>query len=1647
MSHPNHRTLHTVSLNALSHGNLVNLSSVERLLNAHAANVKGKKRTAGSEEPRSRKRARVDTGNADNAAITERDDAAPVAVKTCLYRHSFHIDLISSAARPDNDGEDGEQDAEDEIDAHRAEQIEVEGRIKSWLAKHRGDDIPSTLDLGEVHLDVRKPSQRVRGVVPVPVMQVHSVHPEYLYVLDLPPAAEDSDNTDYDLRSGHLSQLLFSFEALCRDGRAEISAHLYVDVHDATVPELEEHVLPFTLRLDVEAAVVYAKMLEPFPPPVKGRPTEVEEAQRRVLMQYFPYTTSPASFQGTVDIPLLYTILGPAPRLKASEQEEHLQPEELRPTLLPFQCRSVAWLLSREGKQIGAPGHVEDIPLSQDSPLFWDEIRVGEETLYINRVLGLLSRVKPKNDADSLGGILAEEPGLGKTLECIALVLLNPSIGRTPANKRWDSVAKVDVREIKTTLIVTPSSLAQQWADELALHAPSLKVLVYDGWSKIPVPITESAAEKQRQSQSSRSSSKSKTVARDKSRASSKASSSGGSRRKRAQTVDTDMDVDRDATEDGQGGGQGEDVLDWCSYVNTFDVCITTYTVLQRDLCVARAPPTRPRRANVNYSENERARSPLIMCEWYRVIMDEVQMVGGGQAEEMVSLIPRLSSFAVSGTPARAQVADLIHVMRFLRVRPVTENPRIWPRLLKAPYANDFADLFSKYSIRTTKAAVKHELTIPKQTRYLVPIELGRVERHVYDQTFDRALLELGLDARGVAAKADWEIDTAVLRTWLRKLRGICTHPQVGQLLNAGDRLHKPGVLKSMEEVLEGMKEQNWRNLMEDRRNKIQLMLTTAQLRQHQEANKFRYRSALEILLAAEKEACRLIDDISAALADHAEKGVALKAGAAKRRAELSQASSSGEKGKGRASTELSDDDVDADEQGLPRNRAGEEHTSKTSALQLRLREARISLHKVHFLKGDVYHVLGEAYAGAENEAYAKADEMRRLLLKGTGDTAARAMTHVMDATSNKSLKESELHIEVPYCEPGGIRSADLIEEVHEIIDELLNRQSALLWQWRTKLVALLTQPLTPQDDSVDGQEYARSLETQGEAETYLQAYAALLADRRESLTAERTLLAIHDVRETHVRHTKAAQRALEPEDIVELDQLDDQEQLPEHEVLLKTLSEERKAILEDFDSDRAVRSVLVDLNNVVARISKDNDPEKILARDAATKLRALLADQNKLMDKLQVDLARLRRAFNERISYFRQLQEISDTVAEAEWEDSVDVAMANVAREQAELEKKIDTGRARQRYLDHLAQSHTETVVDEEERCCVLCRCDFLRGYITQCAHVFCETCLKEWISRREGKACPVCRVPIDSGQLQRFTIRDPKTETAPNAPQLIRANEVIPKSRRQIDYNYIDSGLFEDIQTMESLGSYGSKIDTLLRHLLYLKVADPGSKSIVFSAWADSLHIIQHALKRNGISCLRIDQQRGKEHAAKKFRTDPDIAVLLLHGERENAGLNVTCASRVFLVESVVHHAFELQAIARIDRMGQTKPTEVFCYFAEDTVERHILDLAARQGQSLYTKDNAAGTLDTSTFTLASGKNVIDSPTRKKNVQKGDFVFKTDDMLAIFFPHLYEDIEYLIQPADTTARVIASTDTATQQQPQASSSNTIAGPSTLPS
>jgi len=58
--------------------------------------------------------------------------------------------------------------------------------------------------------------------------------------------------------------------------------------------------------------------------------------------------------------------------------------------------------------------------------------------------------------------------------------------------------------------------------------------------------------------------------------------------------------------------------------------------------------------------------------------------------------------------------------------------------------------------------------------------------KKVYDQTLETILFELGFDARGVAATDGWRVDGNLLRASIRRLRGICTHPQVFFIQNVG---------------------------------------------------------------------------------------------------------------------------------------------------------------------------------------------------------------------------------------------------------------------------------------------------------------------------------------------------------------------------------------------------------------------------------------------------------------------------------------------------------------------------------------------------------------------------------------------------------------------------------------------------------------------------------------------------------------------------------------------------------------------------------------------------------------------------------------------------------------------------------------------
>jgi len=137
---------------------------------------------------------------------------------------------------------------------------------------------------------------------------------------------------------------------------------------------------------------------------------------------------------------------------------------------------------------------------------------------------------------------------------------------------------------------------------------------------------------------------------------------------------------------------------------------------------------------------------------------------------------------------------------------------------------------------------------------------------------------------------------------------------------------------------------------------------------------------------------------------------------------------------------------------------------------------------------------------------------------------------------------------------------------------------------------------------------------------------------------------------------------------------------------------------------------------------------------------------------------------------------------------------------------------------------------------------------------------------------------------------------------------------------------------------GSYGTKIDTIARHLLWLRQHDPGAKSIIFSQYSDFLSVLSSALKHFEIGHISIRDTNGVE----KFRRDPAKEVFILDAKSDSSGLNLINATHVFLCEPLINAAIELQAIARVHRIGQLRQTMVYMYLISDTVEEAIYDIS---------------------------------------------------------------------------------------------------------
>lgn len=102
-----------------------------------------------------------------------------------------------------------------------------------------------------------------------------------------------------------------------------------------------------------------------------------------------------------------------------------------------------------------------------------------------------------------------------------------------------------------------------------------------------------------------------------------------------------------------------------------------------------------------------------------------------------------------------------------------------------------------------------------------------------------------------------------------------------------------------------------------------------------------------------------------------------------------------------------------------------------------------------------------------------------------------------------------------------------------------------------------------------------------------------------------------------------------------------------------------------------------------------------------------------------------------------------------------------------------------------------------------------------------------------------------------------------------------------------------------------------------------------------------MRNAFRRFRIGFASIDEANGTT----KFKDDPAVECFLLHARAHSSGLNLVNASHVFLCEPLLNTALELQAIARVDRIGQQHETTVWLYYVSGTVEESIHNLSVRR------------------------------------------------------------------------------------------------------
>ncbi|KAJ4335487.1 hypothetical protein N0V95_008896, partial [Ascochyta clinopodiicola] len=549
-----------------------------------------------------------------------------------------------------------------------------------------------------------------------------------------------------------------------------------------------------------------------------------------------------------------------------------------------------------------------------------------------------------------------------------------------------------------------------------------------------------------------------------------------------------------------------------------------------------------------------------------------------------------------------------------------------------------------------------------------------------------------------------------------------------------------------------------------------------------------------------------------------------------------------------------------------------------------------------------------------ETEWYEQAKAVRRELLGEVKITTQRQMRRI---ETRKPFHQLPVVNELP--DLGGIESRRILETIDEISD-FMNAQAAKIQEWRTKIVDILLMRLTDDDDDLEttGDEYEASLKAQDELYVSIMALRTLVADRSLVVHGLRDLLI-----EEELKTAERKARNTDPEV--------DNGHAPE---LLLEFAKQRQELMSTLHGS-SLKGVIAEIRSKITPLQwrAENDDNRAATESTVlhkhlSSVQVIMTQQSKALVEMEKEQELFRSTMNQRLEYYRQFQHISDTVAsyKAELDEKFDQATFQVFdyRRGKSLES-VNVLKAKHAYLLNLRAEDQKSVAAD----CIICQEAIEVGVLTTCGH------------KQKLKSSDFKDISLKPSEIAAKT-DSPAEEASPQAST--------PNPKDMAIYSDLSDTTLREIKMIDLPGSYGSKIDMIAKHLLWIRANDPGAKSVIFSQYRDFLDVLATAFSAWKIGASSIRDKNGiarfKQHAATE--------VFLLDAKSDSSGLNLVNATYVFLCEPLINPALELQAIARVHRIGQQRPTAVFMYLVANTVEEAIYDISvARRLQHMRSAD----------------------------------------------------------------------------------------------